>query len=158
MKFDASVSLAALALAGCAANTSSTAPVAEVPAAAVEAPQAGAAALPYPQTPEGARQFIADVEKDLFDLSVIGGRAQWVNATYINDDTDALAAYFGTIGTEMDVRLAGEAARYQKASGLSTDTARKLVAPCRASQMFARLRDANVSARRACRGSRSRPR
>ena len=37
-------------------------------------PQA-ADALPHPLTPEGARQFIADVEKDLFDLSVIGGRA-----------------------------------------------------------------------------------
>ena len=44
------------------------------------------------------------VEKDLFDLSVIGSRAGWVNAIYINDDTDALAAYFGTIGTEKGVR------------------------------------------------------
>ena len=126
MKFAATVSLAALALAGCAANTSSTAPVAEVPAAAVEAPQAGAAALPYPQTPEGARQFIADVEKDLFDLSVIGGRAQWVNATYINDDTDALAAYFGTIGTEKGVKYATQAAQYAGVPGLDPDTARKL--------------------------------
>ena len=126
MKFAASVSLAALALAGCAANTSSTAPVAEVPAAAVEAPQAGAAALPYPQTPEGARQFIADVEKDLFDLSVIGGRAQWVNATYINDDTDALAAYFGTISTERGVKYATQAAQYAGVPGLDPDTARKL--------------------------------
>ena len=126
MKFAASVSLAALALAGCAANTSSTAPVAEVPAAAVEAPQAGAAALPYPQTPEGARQFIADVEKDLFDLSVIGGRAQWVNATYINDDTDALAAYFGTISTEKGVKYATQAAQYAGVPGLDPDTARKL--------------------------------
>ena len=126
MKFAASVSLAALALAGCAANTSSTAPVAEVPAAAVEAPQAGAAALPYPQTPEGARQFIADVEKDLFDLSVIGGRAQWVNATHINDDTDALAAYFGTISTEKGVKYATQAAQYAGVPGLDPDTARKL--------------------------------
>ncbi len=124
MKFAATVSLAALA--GCAATTSSTAPVAEVPAAAVEAPQAGAAALPYPQTPEGARQFIADVEKDLFDLSVIGGRAQWVNATYINDDTDALAAYFGTIGTEKGVKYATQAAQYAGVPGLDPDTARKL--------------------------------
>lgn len=126
MKFAATVSFAALALAGCAANTSSAAPVAEVPAAAVEAPQAGAAALPYPQTPEGARQFIADVEKDLFELSVIGGRAQWVNATYINDDTDALAAYFGTIGTERGVKYATQAAQYARVPGLDPDTARKL--------------------------------
>jgi len=64
MKFAASVSLVALALAGCAANTSSTSPVAEVPATAAEAQSPVAAALPYPQTPEGARQFIADVEKE----------------------------------------------------------------------------------------------
>ena len=124
MKFAASVSLAALALAGCAANTSSTAPVAEVPAVAA-APQS-AEGLPHPLTPEGARAFIADVEKDLFDLSVIGGRAQWVNATYINDDTDALAAYFGTIGTEKGVKYAKLSAEYAKVPGLDPDTARKL--------------------------------
>jgi len=77
-------------------------------------------------TAADADSFVARAEKELADYSVINNRAQWVNNTYITDDTDALAAYFGTIGTEMDVRLASEAARYQKASGLSTDTARKL--------------------------------
>ena len=125
MKLAATVSLAALALAGCATNTSSTAPVAEIPATAAATP-AAADGLAHPQTPEGARQFIADVEKDLFDLSVIGGRAQWVNATYINDDTDALAAYFGTIGTEKGVKYATQAAQYAKVPGLDPDTARKL--------------------------------
>jgi peptidyl-dipeptidase A len=124
MKFVASVSLAALALAGCAVD-SSGAPVAAVPESAA-APAASADALPHPLTPEGARQFIADVEKDLFDLSVIGGRAQWVNATYINDDTDALAAYFGTIGTEKGVQYAKQSAEYAKVQGLDPDTARKL--------------------------------
>ncbi len=83
-------------------------------------------AAQYPLTPEGARQFIAEVEKDLFDLSVISGRAQWVNATYINDDTDALAAYFGTIATEKGVRYATLASRYSQVQGLDPDTARKL--------------------------------
>jgi peptidyl-dipeptidase A len=124
MKFVASVSLAALALAGCAVDNSGT-PVAAVPGSAA-APEASADALPHPLTPEGARQFIADVEKDLFDLSVIGGRAQWVNATYINDDTDALAAYFGTIGTEKGVKYAKQSAEYAKVQGLDPDTARKL--------------------------------
>src|SRR5215203_5455529 len=124
MKFAASVSFAALALAGCAVDSSGT-PVAAVPESAA-APPASADALPHPLTPEGARQFIADVEKDLFDLSVIGGRAQWVNATYINDDTDALAAYFGTIGTEKGVKYAKQSAEYTKVQGLDPDTARKL--------------------------------
>ncbi|HEU4958142.1 MAG TPA: M2 family metallopeptidase, partial [Sphingomicrobium sp.] len=80
----------------------------------------------YPMTAEGARAFIAAVEKDLFDLSVIGGRAAWVNATYINDDTDALAAYFGTIGTEKGVKYATDAAKFAQVPDLDFDTARKL--------------------------------
>lgn len=129
MKLAASVSLFALALAGCATTTQTDMASAEPGAMArndtpgtTDAPPAGQ----YPATPDGARQFIAEVEKDLFDLSVIGGRAAWVNATYINDDTDALAAYFGTIGTEKGVRYAKEAARYAQVEGLDADTARKL--------------------------------
>ena len=122
-KLAASVSLVALALAGCASN-----PPAEMAAAApTEVPAAAAdTAAEYPLTPEGARAFVAAVEKDLFDLSVISGRAQWVNATYITDDTDALAAYFGTIATEKGVKYAGEAAKYAQVPGLDFDTARKL--------------------------------
>ncbi|MCL6740177.1 M2 family metallopeptidase [Sphingomonas sp. RB56-2] len=124
MKFAASVSLAALALAACAST--SAAPV----AAAAPAPSPEAALSPaqteYPMTPDGARAFIAAVEKELFELSVIGGRAAWVNATYINDDTDALAAYFGTIGTEKGVKYATEAAKYAQVPGLDFDTGRKL--------------------------------
>ena len=124
MKFAASVSLAALALASCATNPQvAAAPVnPDMPTTAATAAPATDLAL----TPEGAREFVARVEKDLFDLSVIGGRAAWVNATFINDDTDALAAYFGTIGTEKGVQYAKEAARYAQVPGLDPDTARKL--------------------------------
>src|SRR5262245_30721370 len=121
MKFAASVSLAALALAGCA----STPPAQMAATAPTAAPEAAPAAAAAP-TVEDARAFIASVEKDLFDLSVIGGRAAWVNATYINDDTDALAAYFGTIGTEKGAKYATEAAKYAQVPGLDFDTARKL--------------------------------
>lgn len=124
-KLAATVSLAALAIAGCAA-TPPAQMAADAPAAAIDTPSTTAAAGQYPATPEGARAFIASVEKDLFDLSVIGGRAAWVNATYINDDTDALAAYFGTIGTEKGVKYATEAARFAQVQGLDFDTARKL--------------------------------
>src|SRR6185503_4154163 len=93
---------------------------------AVEAPVAAADALPYPLTPQGAQQFIADAEKDLGDFSVIGARAGWVNATYITDDTDALSAYVGTIGTEKGVKYAVQSARYAQVQGLDPDTARKL--------------------------------
>src|SRR5215203_454878 len=124
MKITASVSLFALAIGGCAANRTETATsVAAVSGTATPRQVDG---LPHPPTAEGARQFIADVEKDLFDLNVISARAQWVNATYINDDTDALAAYFGTIGTEKGVKYAKQAARYSQVPGIDTDTARKL--------------------------------
>lgn len=119
--FAVSVSLAALAVAGC-----STTPPAQLASTAPTEAAAPAASTEYPLTPEGARAFIAAVEKDLFDLSVIGGRAAWVNSTYINDDTDALAAYFGTIATEKGVKYASEAAKYAKVQGLDFDTARKL--------------------------------
>lgn len=49
-----------------------------------------------------------------------------MNSTYITDDTDALAAYFGALGTEMGVRFALEAAHHLKTEGLSDDTKRKL--------------------------------
>ena len=114
------VSLAALALAGCAAVPAApVTPVAIADPAAVEPPIAADAA----PTADGARAFVERVEKDLFDLSVIGGRAQWVNATYINDDTDALAAYFGTIDTEKRVQYATEAARWLATAARSASSA-----------------------------------
>lgn len=121
-KYFAAVSVAALAVAGCAMNPAPAS--ADASMAAPPAPAAVAEA--GPPTAEQAREFIAMVEKDLFGLSVIGSRAAWVNATYINDDTDALAAYFGTIGTEKGVQYALEAAKFAKAPGLDPDTARKL--------------------------------
>ncbi|MEA3029243.1 MAG: peptidyl-dipeptidase [Sphingomonadales bacterium] len=79
-----------------------------------------------PATAAEADAFIARAERELSQYAVINNRAQWVNSTYITEDTDALAAYFGTIGTEMQVRLATEAARYSNVTGLSPDTRRKL--------------------------------
>ena len=79
-----------------------------------------------PPTAQEAREFVARAERELAEFSVLNSRAQWVNATYITEDTDALAAHFGTIGTEMGVRLATEAARYQNVASLDADTRRKL--------------------------------
>ena len=73
-----------------------------------------------------ADAFVARAEKELSDYTVDASRMSWINATYITDDTDALAAKFGAQGTEMAVRFALEAAKYQKVSGLSPDAKRKL--------------------------------
>ncbi|HYD38353.1 MAG TPA: M2 family metallopeptidase [Allosphingosinicella sp.] len=118
-------SVSALALAICLAactNSSADAPVET--ASAAPAPEASAeSAAP---TAEEARAFVARAEKELSEFAVINARAQWVNSTYITDDTDALAAHFGTIGTEMSVRFANEAARFAGVPGLDYDTKRKL--------------------------------
>lgn len=73
-----------------------------------------------------AEAFLSRAEKDLFDFSIEGGRVAWVNNTYITDDTDALAAKYGEIGTEKSVQYALEAAKYQNVSGLSAEAKRKL--------------------------------
>lgn len=77
-------------------------------------------------TAADAEAFIAAAEKDLFDFSVEGGRVAWINSTYITDDTDALAARYGEVGTEKAVKYALEAAKYQSVVGLSAETKRKL--------------------------------
>ncbi len=83
------------------------------------------AAAPAP-TAAQAQTFVAAAEKEAFDFSLDLNRAQWVNATFITDDTDALAALFGAQDTEMKVRFALEAAKLKRAPGLSPDLSRKL--------------------------------
>ncbi|MEL7683946.1 M2 family metallopeptidase [Citromicrobium bathyomarinum] len=84
------------------------------------------AAEQYPMTPEGAANWVAMVEKDLFDYSVHASQIYWVNATYITHDTDALAAKVGAEGTEKSVNYALEAAKYAEIDGLDPEVARKL--------------------------------
>ncbi len=80
----------------------------------------------FPMTPQGAADWVAMVEKEYFDYSIEASRIYWVNATYITDDTDALAAQAGAKGTEMSVNFALEAAKYAQVEGLDTVVARKL--------------------------------
>lgn len=114
MKF-ATVALAALA-------TSIAAPAwADNHAAAAEV-----SAPAHPMTPAGAAAWVAEVEQELFDYSVEASRVYWVNATYITEDTDALAAAIGAKGTGLSVRYALDAAKYATVAGLDPDVARKL--------------------------------
>ncbi|WP_120715779.1 M2 family metallopeptidase [Tsuneonella amylolytica] len=114
MKF-APVALSALAIALAA------------PAAAQTAPSAQAEAAPaYPLTAEGAAQFVAAAEKDLFDYTVEASQVNWVNATYITPDTDAMAARINAVGTEKSVKYALEAAKFAALPGLDPDVKRKL--------------------------------
>ncbi len=79
-----------------------------------------------PATPAAADAFVAEAEKTLAEKSVDAQQIAWVNATYITDDTDALAAASGAEMTDLAVRYGLGAARYQAVPGLSYDTKRKL--------------------------------
>ena len=114
MKF-ASVALSALAV------SLATPAMADHHAAGTEA-----AASAYPMTPQGAADWVAIVEKDMFDFSVEYGRVLWLNNTYIVHDSDQLAAKYGAEATEKSVRYANEAAKYARVEGLDAEVARKL--------------------------------
>lgn len=114
MKFLASVAFGALA----ATMT--------VPAAAQTAPASQTVAPAFPLTPQGAADFVAAAEKDLFDFGVEYGRVLWLNYTYINDTSDALAATYGARDTEKSVHYALEAAKYAEVAGLDPEVRRKL--------------------------------
>jgi peptidyl-dipeptidase A len=77
-------------------------------------------------TPAKADSFVAGAEKSLLDMYVYNSQVGWVNATYINDDTDALASRAGAQATEMSVDLALKSAKYSALPGLSYTTKRKL--------------------------------
>ena len=125
MKFAASVSLAALALAGCSTYAPGVTAPAAVAAADVQPPPPAVNTGPAP-TAAMADEFIARAEKELADLSIFTNKAGWVNATYITEDTDWLASKAGAEYTAAQVRLAGEAARFDAVQGVSPDTRRKL--------------------------------
>ncbi|MEN8860139.1 M2 family metallopeptidase [Qipengyuania flava] len=114
MKF-ASVALTALAV------SLATPAMADHHAAGTEA-----AASAYPMTPQGAADWVAMVENDMFDFSVEYGRVLWLNNTYIVHDSDQLAAKYGAEATEKSVRYANEAAKYARVEGLDAEVARKL--------------------------------
>ena len=126
MKFLVSVSAMALAVAGCATNPTPPVAVADAAPPAAETAAAPEGVADYPLTPAGADAFVAAVEKDLFDYSVEASQVNWVNATYITEDTDAMAARINAVGTEKSVKYALEAAKYAQIPGLSADTRRKL--------------------------------
>jgi len=77
-------------------------------------------------TAEDARNFVEDTEKEMFDFSIDAGRIYWINSTYINEDTDALAAKVGAEGTVMSVEAAIDAAQFKNVQGIDRVVSRKL--------------------------------
>jgi peptidyl-dipeptidase A len=76
-------------------------------------------------TPEEARKFIDDAEQKLLALGIDAGRADWLKATYITDDSEILSAMLDERAIAATVAYAKQATRFD---GLKLDpvTARKL--------------------------------
>lgn len=114
-----------LGLAGCALFRDDT-PMAETPPPASEL-----GAMPvatdqtFAATAEGATAFVAKAEADLSALSEYVGRVQWVRATYITHDTMWLESKANAQYTELQVKLANEAARFNDVQ-VPADVRRKL--------------------------------
>jgi len=83
---------------------------------------ASAAAQP---TVEQARAFLNKAEERLLAMSNESGRASWVHATYINLDTESLAAAAEERRIAATIELIKESRRFEKLA-LPTDLARKL--------------------------------
>ncbi|CAM5384853.1 hypothetical protein MAUB1S_06568 [Mycolicibacterium aubagnense] len=88
--------------------------------------QAPAFAQSASPTLEDTEKFLKQAEVALNAESVRVNRIQWVNSTFLTEDTDALAAEAGARQTELSVRLALEASKFDKVEGLSDEVKRKL--------------------------------
>ena len=75
-----------------------------------------------PSKPEA---FVAQAERELAAHALLANRVDWINRTYITEDTDALAAEFGARGTQLSVRLAKGAAKFDGVKGLPFEVRRK---------------------------------
>ncbi|MFO0554139.1 MAG: M2 family metallopeptidase [Polyangiaceae bacterium] len=79
-----------------------------------------------PVTVEGAKAFVKDLNEGLRKVYVANQRADWINQTYITEDTDALA------GDAKDATMAyvtakiKESVAYRNLDGLPPDIARQL--------------------------------
>lgn len=85
----------------------------------------GLAAVAAEPTVAEARKFLEAAETSLLKLSNEASRAQWVQANFITDDTEVLAALANERLTNATVRLAKEAARFSRLK-LPPDLARKM--------------------------------
>jgi peptidyl-dipeptidase A len=95
-------------------------------ALAIATPSLAQNAAPAAPSAAQADAFVASAEKQLADLATPTAQASWINATYITQDSDAIAARLDAEFTALQVKLATEAAKYKDVAGLSFDTARKL--------------------------------
>ena len=96
-----------------------------------DAPSSGERTAAQPAAPAGrptveeATAFVDEAEKRLLELWIERDRAQWVQSTYITQDTELLAAQANEEVIAANVELAKQATRFDGLE-LPYDTARKL--------------------------------
>jgi len=118
----ATASLLAL-IAACAQETTGTVSA----QAATPTPTTTPTETPDTPTIDEAKSFIEMVENETRDFGEFSARIAWVQATYINHDTDWLLTKTDTQGTEMGVRFANQAKRFNGLE-MPTELRRKLEA------------------------------
>ncbi len=64
-------------------------------------------------TAADAAKFLADAEAEMTDFSEFNARTAWVQATYINHDTDWLLSRASEMGTELAVSLANATKKFE---------------------------------------------
>ena len=94
------------------------------PAATTATPVAPAAS--GTPTPEEARKFVEQVDKDLRRLWVARDRAGWVNQNFITDDTESVAASGEEATAAYVTDAIQKAARFDGVRGIDPDVARQL--------------------------------
>ena len=122
---------ASLILASCDQDTSISTPAPD-PTPAASTPNTAPAAAPKTVTPapatptvQEAREFLVDAEKKIVTLNEYGARVYWVNANFITDDTNWLAAKVGAEGAKLSTTLANQAKRFNGLT-LPADMQRKM--------------------------------
>lgn len=86
---------------------------------------AGFAASSKPLSAKDAKEFVAKAEAELAGQSEYLNRAGWIQATYINYDSNWLVAKATAENTSVSMRYAKEAARFDQVK-VDPDTRRKL--------------------------------
>jgi peptidyl-dipeptidase A len=77
-------------------------------------------------TVEEAEKFLADAEARLLELNIRAGRAQWVAANFITEDTQAISAEATEAAIAASVEIAKAAAKFDGLA-LSPEAARKML-------------------------------
>jgi peptidyl-dipeptidase A len=72
-----------------------------------------------------AEKFLADAEKQLLELSIKAGRADWVKSTFVTDDTELIAAEANEQLIAATTALAEQSRKFENAD-LSPEAKRKL--------------------------------